>query len=563
MNNPPVVSGIFSKLRACIVFSIIGGAAGFACSADKPALGDGTVERTTAALVSPPTANFLASGTCPGAGCEGNATETSVVYQPGCAGQGGGNWVIGFNSHSTQQPGWARGITGSGPPWTATHMANALAFGNPGLAPDGNSLTGWAGDPALAPVNDPLINPAGSPNTRILYGNVAVNSAGRQDIIVAYSDDCGATGFRGAGYLSSLGSGGGSTAVPGGADAPVIATDTASPYTTAAVWWNSSPLEAWLLPFSYSQAGALVKGAEIQIPPIAGETIQIPAVAIGHVVGCNGASHEVAWVAFLTNAGASRCFRNPGAFGQQLVSNPKWYLTYYDLVDRIWVGPRLVATDPTVPQCIGTDMVIDNDQRPRLAADPETGRAWVAMTRNGDGWGTRVAVESLATACVSGSMTITPPVEFVDPDPCNLDPVLQRCQSGPGGTGTGGPGGGRIIQDEFGAAISFSYRGTSPRVPVVAATWNSMRDDTNNNKANAYMMYSENYSVTFTGPTRISVQTPSTAERLPYDARLWDWSDYQGLGTDRNGHFLAAWGGDSRLGTTNGKIGQIWTALLQ
>jgi hypothetical protein len=300
---------------------LIGGVIVAACSAESDTQRDGVLGRSTQELLTAVGNNYrVVPSTL-------TAQEISVAFQPGCSARG--NWVVGFNnitngvSPPAQLAGWATSTTTLGDTWSVHTMVNAFDFGSLGPSPvSGSPFASWRGDPALSAVTDPSINAGGK---RIIYGNVGLSAAGNFDIVVAFSDDCGATNFHNAGYLNVP------PAAGANADRPFIATDAIAPFGTFASWTTGNT--SWLTQFSYSAAGVLNVSPAVSVPAAPAGKIRHTSVAVGHATLCTGASHEIAYVAFSTTI-AARCpfngLENP-------TTDQGWYVAPYDTQDHVWL----------------------------------------------------------------------------------------------------------------------------------------------------------------------------------------------------------------------------------
>ena len=83
-------------------------------------------------------------------------------------------------------------------------------------------------------------------------------------------------------------------------------------------------------------------------------------------------------------------------------------------------------------------------------------------------------------------------------------------------------------------------------------------------------MYSESAGP-WSSPSAISIATPGSGQRGPWDHRLAGWDDYQGLAPNPLvGSFLNAWGGDAREvpdagipnGSPDGSVPGVWSVIL-
>jgi hypothetical protein len=484
---------------------------------------------TSEALLSAATINRTVSGTFK------NVHETSVAFQQGCN-SGKGGWVVGFNNNSASATTFAGSsrFDATAGLWTATSISSGLAWGNPGPSPfNGSAFAGWRSDPSLAAVTNPSLNPTLT-NSRMLYSMLATNG---NDAIVAYSDNCFSSG-KGTSYLNTNASG-------GSVDNPVIGSDPVAPYKTFAIWTAATaPLgrRAYLNEFAYSTAGVFSKGTEVLVPALPGKFASHPTLSVGHYNACDGKSHEAVYVAYSTS-NAGRC-----AFDGKpnIKSDQSWYTALYDADTSTWVGgPWLVASDAQWPACVGNEFLIANDGRPRLATSNKGEGFWVVVPQSSP-LGTRIHTYSASIVCSGGA--VKPPT-FTDSPTCDPDGKSGGCFSPGGGSGGSGGNTGKV-SDEWGPAVAFSDSLSGPSLVV---TFMGTRNELTNRYAGVYMTYSQNF-LALTNPVVISRQTAplSTAVLFDHTVSGWEWSDYNGLGTDGKGTFLTTWGGDSRNFSTLG-----------
>lgn len=100
-----------------------------------------------------------------------------------------------------------------------------------------------------------------------------------------------------------------------------------------------------------------------------------------------------------------------------------------------------------------------------------------------------------------------------------------------------------IVNDQWGPTVSFVRRGTTPQTLI---TWYDTRGDQNNNLAGVWGMSSNDFGTTWSAPFQVSSARWN---------ETWSWWwDYQGSTGGPNGKFVAAWGGDARLGNGSALI---------
>lgn len=492
--------------------------------------------RSTEAIVTAPTQNYLANPTTPG-------QEVSVAYVPG-GGNTPGRWVMGFIPLSTpveRHVGWAYSSDAMGTNWTSRGIPSGTAWGDPGPSPVSSSpFAGWRSDPSLAPVTDPTINNNG---TRVLVSEIAIQANGMlENVIVALSSDRGET-WANTQYVN--------TASSGGADHPTISSNPNSPYGTYVAWASSSsPTGGWINSVRYATPTSFTKGTPVPIPRTLPYWINVPNVAMGVVKGCDGILHQAVYVAY-AGIGPPHC--TPGT---ATTYNMKWFLAVYDTVANVFYGPWGIANDATFPTCVGgsgsMNRLWDPGVEARLAVDSASPTFFLAHV-NSTAYGTRIDVDSGSIGCGGG----TPAVTATRMPVCN--PNTPNCVMG--GLGRTDGSGMPIIQDDWAPSIAFVY-GPS-MTPRTVVTWMSTRDDPGNANrlTNIYMAFSEDRFWSVSSPVRVSFATPGTTQTVPWDQNIGSWIDYQGLAPNPiTGAFLAGWGGDCR---SNFSFCQIYSGLMQ
>jgi hypothetical protein len=522
----------------------------FACSSSRVTNGTGERFGQNAAALTAADANVRVTATA-----FGNIHETAGVFVPSCVHgtdpNKQGTWIVGWNSNASEKRnGWSYSNDRTATSWTTNVMANATDWGRPGNSPTtGGAFVGWNGDPSLALVTN--TNVLGG-NTRVFYTNVAdvLNDGGVEgdDGVIAYSDDCGQT-WTGANYFNDGNTG-------GNLDNPVIASNPNAPFSTWVVWTNQSGnAGAHARSISIDSSGSYTFGTIKDIPAPSGGSVSHPQVSVGKYFNCAGIGQEAVYIAYV-NGGAQGGGRCPGG-ADASVSSVDWWLVA--IVPTGIKGPwKLGSTDTAYPSCVGSPLggsgVVDgdNDPRPRIATDPNTGEIWVAHTQH-TAYGTRVAVENGFIVCRSFQPTPSGWTTHLAPHPCYKVPdsgvdCANLADAGPGGT--------PVIIDEWEPAIAWA---TNNGNPTVAVSWYDTRDDMPNNKLIDVWAFVSTSGNSFNDPFLIGFTTPGTSEVVPWDHTQAETWDYNGMVSDPlgSGYFLATWGGDYRSGSPAGVFSMV------
>jgi hypothetical protein len=121
-------------------------------------------------------------------------------------------------------------------------------------------------------------------------------------------------------------------------------------------------------------------------------------------------------------------------------------------------------------------------------------------------------------------------------------------------------GTGYTVNDNWGPAIAFAPASADKEL---VATWYDTHGDPNNNLVNIWGGYVAAASIS--GPlTKFQVGANSgspSGQVVPWNHTLGVWWDYQALATNPSTYsFLAAWGGDARLGDASTGI---WSSVIK
>lgn len=438
------------------------------------------------------------------------------------------HWVVGFNTYvRSREMGWSYS-TGAGNTWVAKVMNSITDFGTPPeRAPSDwtsgapTTWNGLEGDPSLVPVYDPTISNGGR---RVMYSMVSSSSANMAtDAAIMLSEDGGVTWGK-IHYINTVATG-------VGVDNPVIASGSAAPYPSYATW--TAAAGGFIASIRYDAAGVFTAGTPLAIPSGGASPIVHPVVSIGQLANCSG-THPAVYVSWAT--AGSRC----GGTTSAEIQNNSWFTAVYDISTNEFLGPWLVASDSTWPNCAGAPLgpgSASHDSRPRLAADPNGTTFYIGLTKSSPN-GTRMNIFNSRLECSAGHVQPAPGgPPWVSPEPC----YNQLLGCAPGAPNL--PDGGFAYVDEWGPAIAFSYKPDG--TPRVLATWYSTRTDVNNRNVGIVGTWSENRTTFSNTLLNVSVPTSGSSDSVPWDHTRAAWDDYQGIGASR-GTFLNAWGGDAR-----------------
>ena len=504
-----------------------------------------------------------------------------------------GRWLTVWNGPTGANGvpiGWAPSMDGLGNGWTPDETSMPSQFGSPGISPSVNrAFNHYSGDPGLAPVTNPDLNPAGN---RAILVELASTTAGADlsDVVALLWDG---TTFTSPGYVTTGSfepqpnppfpdSGGSSREL----DIPHVASNPASPYDTFVVWEQNTLLahNTWMRRIWYNGAGQLCggpsDGSACPAPVMVPGGLYRPNIAVGFLhdingvplTGCSSGGEAVFLVSASTNPG--RCDPNaPAHF------DITWRLQIYDVALDKWYGPWALYHEPSFPVCVGRDgtgqAVTSNTVDPHIAVDTSSNPLavssdyfWVTHTigRNCGNSGcpagqmrtSEVAAEFGWLGCPSGP----PPGGCIPEEPC---PQIIPSWSPPAPTGTTAAWIPAIASSHvvpwFGQCVATDFSGVVPNLSppcqrTVVYWYATYPDQTNNRLASVYMSYEENYGL-FTLPQAISVKNNSS-EVVPWNNDLATTWDFQHLGVNTGAaSFMAIWN-DPRDGTPH-----FWSSLMQ
>lgn len=430
----------------------------------------------------------------------------------------------------------------------------------------GTAFGGLGGDPSLAPLTNSAFNgsDAGITGQRVLLTNVALDATQiASDVIVLMSPD-GGQGWTWPHLVTD------STTpfVGSGPDNPVIASHFAAPWNTFVAWTVDGGQTGYLRQISYDASSPpnFTLGTALTIPS-GSNLILHPSIAIGNVPNCtSGGSDEAVFVAWATagdycDGVSTSTFYN------------SWWFDVYDTVSAAWAanGPFMIDSDNKWPPCVGTPLSTgggDNNSKPVVAAEPANYIFWFAYDKskylNNQNLGTRISTIEWNFSCNGG--TLQGPTKlgtWQSPDTCYLP--NNNCPGLDGGSGCNAGGGNCLPNDAWGPAINF-VRNTSGNRELVVTWYDTGGNgvpgagDPNNTLANIQGAYAQASTVSLP-TTSLLVSSDGGTGWVGWDHTLGTWWDYQAVQPNYSTYtFLAAWGGDARLGT--GKPG-IYAAIIK
>jgi hypothetical protein len=129
-----------------------------------------------------------------------------------------------------------------------------------------------------------------------------------------------------------------------------------------------------------------------------------------------------------------------------------------------------------------------------------------------------------------------------------------------GGTGyNNSTGTGFTVNDEWGPTISYILNVNAGTKELVA-TWYDTRGDPNNKLVSIWG--GSIVGPLIVGPmSTFQVSKPSTGQTVPWNHSAAPWWDYQALAPEAVTYtFLAAWGGDARLGSLQSGV---WSTVIR